>query len=59
MADLKWDAPAIEEVELDADALAGIDRGIEDVESGRYVSLEEARRRIPVWISKFASQRPR
>ena len=55
MADLKWEMPAVEEIEVDNDSLAGIDRGIEDVENARYVSLEEARRRIPVWISRFAS----
>ena len=59
MADLKWDVPSVEEIELDREALAGIGRGIEDVESRRYVSLEEARRQIPNWISKFASPRPR
>jgi predicted transcriptional regulator len=59
MADLKWDVPAMEEVELDSGDLEGIDRGIQDVENGRYVSLEEARRQVSIWISKFASPRPR
>jgi predicted transcriptional regulator len=59
MADLKWDVPATEEVQLDSDELAGIERGIQDVENGRYVSLEAARRQVSIWISKVASPRPR
>ncbi len=59
MADLKWEMPALDEIELDGEALAALDRGIDDVENGRYVSLEVARRRIPVWIATFASPRPR
>jgi predicted transcriptional regulator len=59
MADSKWDVPAMQEVELDSESLAGIEHGIADAENGRYVSIEEARRQIPIWISRFASQRPR
>ena len=59
MADLKWDVPAAEEITLDDETLTGIDRGIEDVENGRHVSVEEARKLIPKWLSKFASPKPR
>jgi predicted transcriptional regulator len=46
--------PNRDAIEVDADALAGIDRGIEDVESGRYVSVAEARSLISDWLTKFA-----
>jgi len=59
MADLRFDIPATDEIELDEESLAGIDRGIEDCENGRWVSLEEARSLLPQWISRYASQRPR
>lgn len=44
-----------EEVEVDAQALAGIERGIKDADEGRTVSIDEVRRMIPHWISKFES----
>jgi predicted transcriptional regulator len=44
---------------VDAETLAAIDRGIEDADAGRTVSLEEARQMIPEWISKFESRKPR
>lgn len=59
MVDLKFQVPATESVEVDAATLRAIDRGIEDVEAGRTVSLDEARQLIPKWISKFESQKPR
>jgi predicted transcriptional regulator len=59
MADLRFDEPATDEIELDDDTLAAIDRGIEDCENGRWVSLEDARKLLPQWISKYGSQRPR
>ncbi|MFN0165064.1 MAG: hypothetical protein ACKV22_01435 [Bryobacteraceae bacterium] len=59
MVDLKLQAPATEPVEVDADTLAAIDRGVEDANADRTVSIEEARRLIPEWISKFESQKPR
>ena len=59
MVDLKWHIPVTEEVAVDADALAAIDRGIKDAGEGRTVSLDEARKLIPQWISKFESQKPR
>ncbi|HMD96542.1 MAG TPA: hypothetical protein VKM93_04310 [Terriglobia bacterium] len=59
MADLKLQAPLTEEVEVDAITLAAIDRGIEDADEGRTVPIDEVRKMIPQWISKFESQRPR
>jgi predicted transcriptional regulator len=56
---LKWHIPVTEEVAVDADAPAAIDRGIKDAGEGRTVSLDEARKLIPQWISKFESQKPR
>ena len=52
MVDLKLQVPATEPVEVDAETLAAIDRGVEDAENNRTVSLEEARQLIPKWISK-------
>jgi predicted transcriptional regulator len=59
MADLKLQVPVTEEVEVDADTLAAIDRGIKDADEGRTVSLEEVRKMVPEWISKFESRKPR
>lgn len=59
MADLKFQVPVTAEVAVDAETLAAIDRGIEDADAGRTVSLEEARQMIPEWISKFESHEPR
>jgi predicted transcriptional regulator len=44
---------------LDAETLAATDRGIKDADEGRTVSLDEVRKMIPQWISKFESQKPR
>jgi predicted transcriptional regulator len=57
--DLKLEVPVTEEVEVDAKTLAAIDRGTADADAGRVVSLEEARKLVPQWISKFESQKPR
>ena len=59
MQDLQLQVPATEEVEVDDVTLVAIDRGIEAADHGRIVSLEEARKMIPTWISKFESQSPR
>lgn len=59
MEDLKLEVPVAEEVEVDAKTLAAIDRGTADADAGRVVSLEEARKLAPQWISKFESQKPR
>jgi predicted transcriptional regulator len=59
MGDLKLEVPATDEVEVDSEVLAAIDRGIDDAEAGRTVSIEEARRLIPKWISEFESRKRR
>jgi predicted transcriptional regulator len=59
MADLKLEVPVTDEVEVDAKTLAGIDRGIDDADAGRAVPLEEVRKRIPQWISRSESPKPR
>ena len=59
MVDLKFQVPVAEEVEVDAETLAAIDRGIEDADAGRAVPIDEVRRLIPKWISKFESRKPR
>ncbi len=59
MRDLKWDEPETEEVEVDEETLAAIDRGIEAVNEGRTIPLEQVREMIPQWISKFESRNRR
>ncbi len=59
MADLKLEVPATDEVEVDTETLAAIREGIADAEAGRTVSVDEVRKLIPQWISKFESQKPR
>ncbi len=56
MVDLKLELPVTEEVEVDAEILAAIQRGAQDADEGQTVSLEKARELIPQWISKFESQ---
>ena len=55
MVDLKLQVPVTEEVEVDAETLRAIDRGIDDANEGRTVSTDEVRKMIPQWISKFES----
>jgi predicted transcriptional regulator len=43
-------------VEEEFATLAAIDRGLRDADEGRTVSLDEARKLIPEWISKFESR---
>ena len=59
MVDLKLQVPATDEVSVDAETLAAIDRGIKDADEGRTTSIDEVRKMIPQWISKFESQQPR
>ena len=56
MQDLQLQVPATDEVEVDTATLAAIDQGVKAADEGRTVSLEEARKMIPQWISKFESQ---
>ncbi len=59
MVDLKLQVPATDKVEVDAETLAAIDRGIKDADEGRTVPIDEVRKMIPNWISKFESQKQR
>jgi predicted transcriptional regulator len=59
MVDPKLQVPTTDEVEVDAKTLAAIDRGISDADEGRTVPIDEVRKMIPKWISKFDSQKPR
>jgi hypothetical protein len=44
-----------EEVEVDSESLAAIERGIRAAEQGRVVPSDEVRQLIPRWISKFST----
>ena len=57
MVDLKLQVPVAEEVEVDARTLTSIDRGVEDADAGRTLPIDEVRKMIPRWISKFESQK--
>jgi len=62
MADAKkinFNEPAPLIVEEDDATLAAIDRGVKDADAGRTVPLEEVRKMIPEWISKFESRKKR
>ena len=59
MVDLKLQVPTTDKVQVDAETLAAIDRGIKDADDGRTVPIDEVRKMIPKWISKFESQKPR
>ncbi len=41
-----------EEIEVDPETVAAIQRGIEDADAGRVLTLEEARERMRQWLSK-------
>ena len=58
MADGKAIDPLIsaeQEVEVDAETAAAIERGIRAADEGRVVSSEEVRKLVPQWISEFSS----
>lgn len=44
-----------EEVKVDAETLAAIDRGIRAADEGRVVSSQDVRKLIPQWISRFST----
>jgi predicted transcriptional regulator len=41
-----------EEIEVDAETAAAIQRGIEDADAGRVITLEGVRTRMRQWLSK-------
>jgi hypothetical protein len=59
MVDLKLRVPVTNKVQVDAETLGAIDRGIKDADEGRTVPIDEVSKMIPEWISKFESQKPR
>jgi predicted transcriptional regulator len=62
MANVEWTHPFIspeEEVEVDDETAAAIQRGIDDADAGRVVSLAEARERMGQWLSRSSSAKPR
>ena len=48
-----------EEVQVDAETAAAIELGIREADEGRAVPLEDVRKMIPEWISKFESRQRR
>ena len=46
-----------EEVEVDEETLAAIDRGIKAADEGRVVPLEEVKRRMQEWHTKSSSRK--
>jgi len=59
MTNQNLDTPVTDEVEVDAETLAAIDEGLRDADAGRTIPIEQVRRMIPEWISRFESQKPR
>ena len=56
---IDFNDPAPFPQEEDAETLAAIDRAIEQADAGRLVPLEEVRKMIPEWITKFESRKKR
>ena len=50
MVDLKLQVPVTQEVEVDAETLAAIDRGTKDADEGRTIPIDEVRKMIWVWL---------
>lgn len=48
-----------DEIEVDAETAAAIERGLRDADEGRVVPGEEVRKLIPQWISKFSTPKAR
>ena len=59
MIDLKLETPVSEEIEVDGETSAAIENGIKAADDGLTVPLDEVRKMIPKWISKFESQNRR
>lgn len=58
MADLQFEVPETEEIEVDDETLAAIDRGLADVQAGRTVSMDEVSTRLAAWLSNSDSPKP-
>jgi len=56
---IDFNRPAPFPQEEDEETLAAIDRAIKQADEGRTVPLEDVRKMIPEWISKFESQKKR
>jgi len=59
MVDLKLQVPVTDEVEVDAETLASIDRAVQAASEGRTYSSDEVRGMVGQWLSEFATQNPR
>jgi len=59
MIDLKLEMPVSVEIEVDGETSAAIENGIKAADDGLTVPLDEVRKMIPKWISKFESQNRR
>jgi hypothetical protein len=59
MADLRWDMPNTDEVELSEEELAKLDERIEQAKNGRWYTPEEVRELMKQWASKYASSKAR
>jgi predicted transcriptional regulator len=59
MIDLKLETLVLKEIEVDTETLAAIDNAAKAADEGRTVPLDEVRKMIPKWISKFESQNRR
>jgi predicted transcriptional regulator len=55
--DLEKPAPALDDE--DEETLAAIDEGIRDADAGRTVPAEEARKRLPKWITASSTRKER
>lgn len=59
MSDLNMHVPVSEEIAVDEETLAAVDRGVKDADEGRTVSVDEVRKMIPQWISRFVLRQQR